>query len=611
MTTKELSQLEIEPSDSFLAKIEDLVGFHEPAKKEQMYNWIINCVEKLKSAISVFKLNYVQIDFNRLVQALELAYISHSRQERRSGEMYIEHIGVSLENYLEKIKLEEDVYAEKRKKNKIDLTDNMVKLALHDTLEDLGDNLIEKKLFSEEELDYFFTEIEKYDSEFYQNFEEELTQRKIKLYQSLIQYIELNFGKFVVTSLVYVFTKFSKRIHTTGSKRMESSKNSKDLQQPVLSKADVGRIDFLARLIGIVEETRRPIDLILTLCEKEHNLETPTRMHKRKLFEIYNLGVLFFSAGFRYYGKTLFEEIFNSYLKEEESKFVNPEVWQSFESKIQTKKRSDQVFFESHRKGLEQDLDDSLGKGNYVVHYHTLPDWRIHETLIEYYLKEIKRGPKYTDDILKQHFISSEILESPHFDKLLGKLFLGRVVIIVNEPPPFKSKNLKFNAFNIQSYSRVDYFYGNFRQSATHQHKLHRQEVAEDLLSKSGYKSLRMALIPKNDAENRFFEIKIVPHKQHIMNEFSKMSLLHQGQTSEGLGIFTEKYDMRSLNQFADYLRRFIGANQYDQFKQIALNPLGENLDSAEVFDLMRHISDKIKRLRIAELILTGGSTHS
>ena len=554
-------------------QIHTLCGCDEDGFEKAQKDWVDFVVNEIDDTINKLHLDKMLfVDEDLVRQALSFAFSVHFKQKRKNGKPYTRHIEQSVENFLERIKEIEDVFLNQfsiqlvpEKEQIIDITDELLKLISHDILEDIWKNI---------------TDISKL------NQRENLSNEEAKeLFLLVKDYFEKTYGKNVADSLIYFFTKLSTRIDA------RETINS-------LAKEDVGRLDFFAQKIGITEKSRNGIDSVLSLSEKGHNLLSPKRMHDRKFIEFYNVAVMLFAAGLRYFGKSLMEESFDLVFRERDK----DQVWNQFLKIIRKKRKEDRKYFEQIKSDLVEDLDTIFGRENYKIRYIPLLDWRVHETVMTHYYRKKKQN-NTGSDVLEKHFIKESVLNDSDFISEIEKLFLGRVIIEVENEELIQSaisseqKTPDFPKFNLHQYSTVNH-YPDFGIKCSDQ----------SLLSLSGYKGLRFALKPKRT--DKKFEVKLVDKQQEQINQYGALNFT-ESTTQDGKKMYKIQFLIEALNNFKDFLKNEVGNDNYQRFKKIALNSFGEDLRNPEIQDLLQNVIEAVKRLRISSLILTGSKLSS
>lgn len=555
--------------DQFEKQIEGLIGIDVKSYYQERDAWVNKNIQNLEEIKDRIGINNITYDAELLHKTLECVYLLHHKQKRKKkSESYLVHLEQSLENFLSLWNKEEEEKIFPEHQGKIfDFNSEFILTLLHDGPEDFFANIDGPNDLS----------------------------KKQELYTNLIVYLSVKFGKDIALALVLIFAKLSKRIVS------EESLNEGNSSDVNLTKTDIGRLDFLARAIAVLE-TRNSVSLILTLAEKEHNLESPERMHERKFIEIYNLAILLFGSGLRYHGRILMTEIYEAYVHDKNNSFVEEKVLKDFQRKVVFYRRIDHEHFNKISKNLTEDLNEIYGENNYKLIYHPLDDWRIHEIMMYHYYRENpKKQPAFGEDVIREHFITEEAINDPKFIRILNRLFLGRILVVVNDDcnDRFEEQRtrLKFKQFKIQPQSKVDYYNEN--------------DQGTELLCKTGYKAIRFAIQSKDKRKkSQPLEVKILTAKDHQINEYGQVSF-QKKREKDGEDICTLNYSPEPLEKFCDYLAEHIGREKYEQFKGFALNPLGCNFYDKDIFKLLKGISNKIKELKIDALLSTGGKRHS
>lgn len=545
----------------FFDKLSSFVNFDATKDLEEMEEWVNVNIQSIDRTIHSLHEGKVFYKPEKLRIALMFAYLVHFGQKRKDGEKYVVHLTESVENYLNLIK-NHDLFCY-HTNHKIDVTKPAIKLVLHDTLED-----------------------------FWKNVHLELTpEEKSQFTQSMIQYITFSFGEEVALSTSLVFNKFSKRVLSEKFRRNFSDQ-------------DIGRFDFAAQLLNILEGSENLNDLRLILAEKEHNLESPQMMKPNKHVDFYNLQVSLLLASFRTYAKRLSSQIRYAYLEQSENVELK-KVWEEFTQKVGIKKLQDKAYYEKYALLLQKDLEMLSGENPsaFTVEYLSLDDERVLEFIIEHYLKEknLKRAD-FGDDIYENYQTLKTIIEDPLFEKILNKLFLGRVKIIFDDDDfeAFyeKYKRQSFHSFNIQQHSRKDHYEKNKK---------------DNFLHLANYKALRLGVVPKQvpkDEQVKSIELKILKTKDHLQNEYGTMEFSLPFFVGNEV-LVEENFTAEPLRPFFKHLEKEVGAKDYSLFKGIALDPLGCDIDNRVIKEAITKINIEIKKLRLFPLLATGGSTHS
>lgn len=534
-----------------LEALADLKNFNVEKDGPEAEEWVDGKMEKLKEIMSESTIGpHVFVDYEKVREAFLFAYLSHFGQRRKLGSIpYAEHLFGSITQY---IKIKEKEYSVRKPPQavRVELTNDYIKLLLHDLLEDFMKGV----------------ELEK--------------EEKTAWFTFMSAYIHLRFGQDVSDFVSYVATKYSKRPFT----KLPEEKQEKDRK-----KMEDSRVDLLALLLGITEQTHNAVGLILKAAERRDNLLTvgglPGADIKAK--ETYNMALACFAGGFRTPGKDLLDEGFRHVYIGEKQK-----VFEDFETKIRQWQENDRLLFEEVGGDLRREIGEVLGHDDFEISYRPLHLWRSHEQLMRAYKED--RG----DDVMGGlNLLDREILNDEYFDRVIEENYLGRIVVLTKS----WSDAAKVAKSELPSFKRLD-------RQVYSGHSLFRKPT---ILDKSGYKAERV-LTENIDHPNRVLEIKITSKEADEKNEHGSPFYVTREKAGavrpDGEEIVEERYFDKSLQNFIGYLGALCDAEKagsFDRVKHALSQPMGSDL--SKIADDIRIVKAKIGELNLYGLINTRG----
>lgn len=556
---KILSYFNQENGRSLVEKFINLLG--DDFDPEDCFTKAIDYYGQLREMFEQYDLFNLEAEnyATELKKTLILAVLGYWKQERKSGGEYIVHPFESaqkrIELFAEEKKIFDLILSSRRQLNCV------IELLLHDVLEDIMENIGKldndgRRILQYGGLPIFLTS--------------QKLQKEKELYSDLIRIFSLNLDEKVVNNLIYVYTKFSKRLLVVESKVKK------------LKKEDFGRIDHILRDLN----TRDAETIKNVLLEKEHNLKTIGKMNKEKMIIFYNLASTLNAAGLREFAKRLLSQIFDYYYEQ-----WDQQVSHKFNEMLKIRRDIDKKFFDKYQTQLKKNLISFYLGLDLKFEIEEVPTWKIHEIAVTEYLKkykENKRGKK--NDVLSHYFISEELLDHSKFQEIFNRIptlrFLITVMDHVDESVSgdFETSrfDFKLSAFNIVS--KIDYY----------------AEEGPPEIQGTGYKAICFQVQPKKSSGNEKISCKLGLRRDFLRNEWGEFyyengtrEIAFRGFSNFLNRIMTEIIkDPKQINLLKEVNKHPVGVDLQQKANDFMPN---ESFGKATIEDVLFEISQKMR----------------
>lgn len=442
-------------------------------KFDVIESWLVRINKKIRQPL-FFECELVK-------NALYLVSRGHYKQFRKEwNEPYINHPLRVLKYYLDFLW----IFFQERPPNhdvfgstfRLDITEDVVILLLHDYLEDFIDNI------------------------------KAPVDDRQALFQKHYEFIAKNFDRAwaikISDTLRYWLTK--------ASKRPELALLFKDLDDLM-----VRRLNNYAFLVCLVERLKNPQILVLKYCDSMHNNETLKKMKnsRKKAFEVGNLAIFCFSAWFRYLGNNLMRNVI-FLLNRDDTRDVQP--YDDFEKWVCRRREEEAQFMKPYRLRIKRAVADLLGHENFELSTFKIPYWRVFMDVSKKYWK-IYHPNKQTS---KWSFLLSQWIEDiGRFFEILDytQVSVTRVVVTnwdLNQMTEGHAKDFEefwdwhaLGDFVIKKpVWHIKWDYAGL-------------EISENNLEATWYEAIKFNLVVK-ETEGVRFKVKLVTRDQEVGNRF-------------------------------------------------------------------------------------------